>query len=155
MFWKKYKSHRQSSRVSTTNHWNSITIILLHHTGTTRTQSDPTGTRREGTGFPWNWEFALKTLYHGLQVLGQWDEDSVKWVALTSSETNYHEWTQIAKTAAEQPHPSAAGNQLVSAVKNSPYQLIPGRAVIAFHLSNITFPLLSKLFQMARICKYN
>lgn len=155
MFWKKYKSHSQSSRVSTTHHWNNIIIILLHHTGTTRTQSDPTETRREVMGFPWSWEFALKTLDYVLQVCGQWDEDSVKWVDLASSENNYHEWTQIAKTAAEQPHPSTAGNQLVSAVKNSPYQLIPGRVVTAFHLSNITFPLLSKLFQMARICKYN
>lgn len=132
MFWKKGKSHSQRSRVSTTNHWNNMIIILLHHTGTPRTQSDPTETRREVMGFPWRWEFALKTLHYVLQFLGQWDEDSVRGVVLTSSETNYHEWTQIAKTAAEQPHRHAAGNQLVSAVENSPYQLIPGRVWLPF-----------------------
>ena len=56
-------------------------------------------------GFPWSWDFALNMLYYVLQFLGHWEEDSVKWVVLVSSETNYHEWTQIARTAAEQPHP--------------------------------------------------
>ena len=107
-------------------------------------------------GFPWSWDFALNTSYYVLQFLGQWDEDSVKWVFWFHLKPITMSGLKLLSLQLSGCIPRAAGDQVVRAVKTAPYQLIPGQAVISFHLSSITLPLLqncSKWQEFANIIK--
>ena len=71
-----------------------------------------------------------------------WDEDSVKWVFWFHLKPITMSGLKLLSLQLSSRIPRAAGDQVGRAVKNAPYQLIPGQVVISFHLSSITLPLL-------------
>ena len=74
---------------------------------------------------------------------------------LVSSETNYHEWIQIAKSAAEQPHPKCSWESTGAGRQELSVSIDSRPDCDCLSPLEHRFAIASKLFQMARICKYN